>query len=135
MSLLRIQNLDKRFGSVKALSDLSLELDAGAPIALIGPNGAGKTTLFSTLCGYLRPSGGSIQILGESPGSRALVGRLTSMPQDARMDPHFSVGKQLVHYARLQGLSKAEATKDMQRVLDVVQLSDSANRWHRPTER
>jgi len=125
MSMVEIQGLEKRFGSVKALSDLTLELEAGAPIALIGPNGAGKTTLFSILCGYLRPSEGRVTVLGETPGSRALVGRLTSMPQDARMDPHFTIGRQLTHYARLQGLSKREAKLDMERVLEVVQLPNA----------
>ena len=124
MSMLSIKNLDKRYGSVKALNKLSLELDAGAPIALIGPNGAGKTTLFSVLCGYLKPSSGTVSVLGSSPGSKALVGRLTSMPQDARMDPHFSIGRQLIHYARLQGLSKNEAKLDAHRVLEQVQLAN-----------
>lgn len=122
MSMLSIHNLDKRYGSVKALNKLSLELETGPPIALIGPNGAGKTTLFSVLCGYLKPSSGKVSVLGASPGSKALVGRLTSMPQDARMDPHFSVGRQLIHYARLQGLSKQAAKSDAQRVLEHVQL-------------
>jgi len=126
MSLVITEGLEKRFGSVKALNNLNLELDAGEPIALIGPNGAGKTTLFSVLCGYLRPSTGNVSVLGEKPGSSALVGRLTSMPQDALMDPQFSVGRQLVHYARLQGLSKKAAKMDMLRVLERVQLADAA---------
>ncbi len=124
MSLLRIQQLEKRYGSVKALANLSLELEAGPPVALIGPNGAGKTTLFSILCGYLKPSAGSVEVLGEKPGSSALVGRLSAMPQDARMDPYFSVGRQLTHYARLQGLSRREAREEAVRVLDVVQLPE-----------
>jgi len=126
MSLVITEGLEKRFGSVKALNNLNLELDAGEPIALIGPNGAGKTTLFSVLCGYLRPSSGNVSVLGEKPGSSALVGRLTSMPQDALMDPQFSVGRQLVHYARLQALSKKAAKMDMLRVLERVQLADAA---------
>ncbi len=126
MSVVFTENLDKRFGSVKALNKLDLSLDAGEPIALIGPNGAGKTTLFSVLCGYLRPSSGTVKVLGEQPGSSALIGRVTSMPQDALMDPHFSVGRQLTHYARLQGLSKKAAKLDKDRVLDIVQLSEAS---------
>jgi len=126
MSVLTTNGLEKRYGSVKALNNLTLELDAGEPIALIGPNGAGKTTLFSVLCGYLRPSAGTVSVLGEKPGSAALVGRLNAMPQDALMDPQFSVGRQLVHYARLQGLSKKEAKHNMASVLDKVQLPDAA---------
>ena len=125
MSVVRIKALEKRFGSAKALSDLTLELDSGPPIALIGPNGAGKTTLFSVLCGFLKPSSGSVEVLGLKPGSRELVGKLTSMPQDAQMDPHFTVGRQLKHYARLQGLSKHDAGVDASRVLELVQLQNA----------
>lgn len=126
MSLVHIENCVKQYGSVKALNNLSLTLEAGPPIALIGPNGAGKTTLFSVLCGYLRLTRGSVSVLGEAPGSQALVGRLSSMPQDARMDPHFTVGRQLTQYARLQGLSKQDAKRDVERVLSIVQLPDVA---------
>lgn len=126
MSVLVTKGLEKRFGSIKALNNVNLELDAGEPIALIGPNGAGKTTLFSVLCGYLRPSAGDVSVLGEKPGSAALVGRLSAMPQDAWMNPQFNVGRQLVHYARLQGLSKKAAKYDMARVLDRVQLPHAA---------
>jgi len=77
------------------------------------------------LCGYLRPSSGTVTVLGQRPGSAELVGRLASMPQDALMDPHFSVGRQLVHYARLQGLSKKAAQRDTDRVLDCVQMREA----------
>ncbi len=127
MSVIHIENCVKQYGSVKALDNLSLTLDAGPPIALIGPNGAGKTTLFSILCGYLRVTRGSVSVLGEAPGSQSLVGRLSSMPQDARMDPHFTVGRQLTQYARLQGLSRSEAKRDVERVLSIVQLPDVAS--------
>ena len=127
MSVVRIGGLEKRFGSTKALNDLSLELEAGPPIALIGPNGAGKTTLFSVLCGFLKPSSGVVEVLGHKPGAQKLVGKLTSMPQDARMDPHFTVGRQLVHYARLQGLVGQNAKSDATRVLELVQLPNVAS--------
>lgn len=126
MSVVSISGLAKRFGSTKALSELTLELETGAPIALIGPNGAGKTTLFSVLCGFLKPSSGSVQVLGHKPGSHQLVGKLSAMPQDAQMDPHFTVGTQLTHYARLQGLSKREAKLDASRVLELIQLPNAA---------
>jgi len=126
MSVVNISGLEKRFGSTRALSELSLELEAGAPIALIGPNGAGKTTLFSVICGFLKPNSGSVKVLGLKPGSHDLVGKLASMPQDAQMDPHFNVVTQLEHYARLQGLSKREAELDASRVLELIQLPNAA---------
>ena len=91
MSILSCQNLVKKYGSIHALAGIDLSLEAGAPIALIGPNGAGKTTLFSLFCGFLRPSGGEVEILGAQPGSSSLHGRLAALPQDANLDPRFSI--------------------------------------------
>ncbi|MGB5985969.1 MAG: ABC transporter ATP-binding protein [Desulfobacterales bacterium] len=58
--LLRVSAIAKRFGGVKALSDISFEVPAGLIMGLIGPNGAGKTTLFNVITGAYRPDGGRI---------------------------------------------------------------------------
>ena len=63
--LLRIENLVKRFGGIKATDNLSLDVASGQLHAIIGPNGAGKTTLISQLTGQLRPSSGSIRFAGQ----------------------------------------------------------------------
>lgn len=123
MNLLNCRDLVKKYGSTRALDGIDLTLEAGAPIALIGPNGAGKTTLFSILCGFLRPSGGEVEILGSKPGRSGLHGRLAALPQDANLDPRFTIGHQLVLFARLQGFSAKQATAEAQRVLDQVELS------------
>ena len=64
-SLLRTDDLTKQFGSLVAVNDVSLSLEAGDPIALIGPNGAGKTTLYDILSGLLQPTSGTIRFKGE----------------------------------------------------------------------
>lgn len=125
MNILTTQGLSKHYGNVKALDSLDLSLESGEPIALIGPNGAGKTTLLSLLCGFIRPSEGSAKVLGEDIGSQALSGRLSALPQDAHLDPRFSIQKQLNLFTRLQGLSGADAKREVERVLDAVQLSDA----------
>jgi len=125
--IIDVQQLTKRYGDHTALSEVNFTLEKGAPVALVGPNGAGKTTLFSLLCGYIQPSIGDINILGHSPGSSALFGRLSALPQDAQLDPRFSIATQLSFYARLQGMSRKLATRDTARVLEMVALSDAAN--------
>lgn len=125
MNLIQCANVTKRYGGTLALDNVSLNLDVGAPIALIGPNGAGKTTLFSLLCGFLRATSGEVTILGHKAGDKALHGRLAALPQDANLDPRFSVGHQLQLFARLQGLSGSQATMEVRRVLEQVDLSDS----------
>lgn len=130
--IISVQNLAKNYGDKQALQQVNFELFKGAPIALVGPNGAGKTTLFSLLCGYIQPTSGVIEVLGEMPASSALFGRLSALPQDAQLDPRFSIAAQIIFYARLQGMSNAVAKKDMQRVLTMVGLADVAN--SRPSE-
>ncbi len=126
MSVLQARGLTKRFGSTVALNNVDLTLEVGDPIALIGPNGAGKTTLLSLVCGFLRSTSGDLTVLGESPGSAGLHGRVAALPQDAQLDPRFSVARQLELLARLQGQGKREARADVARVLELVQLQQSA---------
>lgn len=130
MTLINCESLSKHYGRTRALDSLDLALEPGEPIALIGPNGAGKTTLLSLLCGYIHPSSGRASVLGQEPGSGALVGRLAALPQDSAFDPHFSMQRQLRFYAELQGMNRHKARLDVQRVLDTVQLTDAA--LHKP---
>jgi ABC-type multidrug transport system ATPase subunit len=127
VKLLSCQGLVKSYGSSRALDGVDLSLEAGAPIALIGPNGAGKTTLFSLLCGFLRPSSGDVQVLGAKPGSTELHNRLAALPQDAQLDPRFSIGHQLVLFAKLQGYSSKQSKIEAMRVLERVGLPETFN--------
>ena len=65
MTLLVVDNLDKRFGGVTAAKAVTFSLEAGELLAVIGPNGAGKSTTFAMVGGQLRPDSGSVSLLGE----------------------------------------------------------------------
>ena len=131
-SIINCQNISHRFGQTLALNDVNFNVESGEPIALVGPNGAGKTTLFSILCGYLRPTSGRIEVLGHTPGSPALFGQLSALPQDAQLDPRFSVMKQLLFFAKLQGMNKQQALSEANRVLELVGLAQ--NKQAKPAE-
>ncbi len=62
--ILRVQGLSKSFGGLRAVEDVSFEVEEGALLGIIGPNGAGKTTLFNLLNGFLRPDQGQIVFAG-----------------------------------------------------------------------
>jgi len=125
VNIVTTNGLSKNYGSVQALDSIDLTLESGEPIALIGPNGSGKTTLFSLLCGYIHPSAGSATILGHNAGSKTLNGKLAALPQDAHLDPRFSIQRQLQLLAKLQGYGGVAAKKEVDRVLETVLLSDA----------
>ena len=67
--MLKIKNLNKSFGGLKAVNTVNLEVDKGSITGLIGPNGAGKTTLFNTIAGLYAPDSGDV-FLEEKKNSR-----------------------------------------------------------------
>ena len=82
-TLLRVENLVRRFGGILATDNLSLDVARGELHAIIGPNGAGKTTLISQLTGQLLPNSGTIHFAGQDitrsagvPAQRARAGAL-----------------------------------------------------------
>ena len=96
--------LSKRFGQVKAVTELNLEVKAGEIIGFLGPNGAGKTTTIRMLMGFIAPTSGQCSVLGGSlksqPGLRRRVGYL---PGDFRMDSGMT-GRDLFRwFGRLRG--------------------------------
>jgi branched-chain amino acid transport system ATP-binding protein len=77
--VLKIRSLDVAYGGLKALSDVSLDVEEGQLVAVVGPNGAGKTTLFKTISGVVTPVGGEIvykgkNLLAVAPYERAKLG-------------------------------------------------------------
>jgi ABC-type multidrug transport system ATPase subunit len=93
----------------------------GHVYGLIGPNGAGKTTTFSMLAGYLKPTEGSIEVLGFAPDQvDELRSRLGVLPQDAMLPPADKVGEFLLHMARLQDIPKDKAEEEAREVLREV---------------
>jgi branched-chain amino acid transport system ATP-binding protein len=82
-SVLSIEGVALRYGSVTALKDIDLQIKQGEVVALVGPNGAGKTSLFNCVSGFVRPSTGSVKLRGRDVTSasrheiaRAGVGRM-----------------------------------------------------------
>jgi branched-chain amino acid transport system ATP-binding protein len=87
--------VNHRFGRLEVLHNLFFSLKAGEKVALIGPNGAGKTTLINILTGFLRPSSGSVSLLGQdvtcvSPQARVSMGLGRSF-QVSTLMPHLSL--------------------------------------------
>ena len=117
------QGLTMRFGSVTALDRVNFTLPAGTILGLLGPNGSGKTTLLSILAGFIVPTAGSFQVLGESRHRLALArtGSLISRPL---LWPHLSCRDNL---RCVQGIHTGRQDREeVERLLEQVGLSGQA---------
>ncbi|MFJ4172671.1 ABC transporter ATP-binding protein [Microbacterium sp. NPDC089696] len=116
---IEIQRLHKRYGRRIALHELDLHVRPGTVFGLIGPNGAGKTTTLRTLVDVIRPSSGSVRVLGEDPrhGGAALRRRLGYVPGELRLDGRSSGHRMLAFYAQVSGARDAAATLSTAREL------------------
>jgi ABC-2 type transport system ATP-binding protein len=97
MSALETEGLGKRYGAKWALRDCAIEIPSGSVTALVGPNGAGKTTLLQLAVGLVRPSAGSVRVLGRSPRADAsdVLPRVGFVAQDHPLHRGFTVGETL----------------------------------------
>src|SRR5690606_19432870 len=95
----------KRFGNVTALDCLDLTLERGEICGLIGPNGAGKPTTMRLLLDVLRPSGGSLEVLGHDPraGGARLRRRIGYLPGELRLDSRLTGRELLGHLGMISG--------------------------------
>ena len=121
-------HLSKWYGQVIGLNDVSVTVPSGIT-GLLGPNGAGKSTFMKLITGQLKPSQGSVTVLGEPIWQNpALYGRMGFCPeQDAfyeRMTGHEWVSS----LVRLNGFGDAEADKRARQALALVELTDAADK-------
>jgi Cu-processing system ATP-binding protein len=120
-----LQGVTKCYGTVEAVRDVSFSLTPGA-VALVGHNGAGKTTLIKLLLGLIRPTGGTVTVLGENPaaGQFAARRRLGYLPENVSFNAALTGREILAFYARLKGEPVA---RNLQ-LLDRVGLEAAASR-------
>ncbi|MEV7799478.1 ABC transporter ATP-binding protein [Microbacterium foliorum] len=109
---IEIDRLQKRYGSRIALHELDLHVRPGTVFGLIGPNGAGKTTTLRTLVDVIRPSSGSVRVLGEDPrhGGAALRRRIGYVPGELHLEGRSSGHRMLAFYAQVSGERDSAAT-------------------------
>ena len=142
MSLLRVENVSKHFGSLVAVSDVSMNVEPGELRAVIGPNGAGKTTFFNLITGFFRPTSGRIVFDGEDitgllPARRVWRGiartfQVTEVFPELSVHENLRIPVEVASGRRLQPwLSRADDEKIRERIAEFLQmggLADKANR-------
>ncbi len=133
--MITIRNLNKTYSSgVQALRDLDLEIPVTGMFGLLGVNGAGKTTLMRVLAGLLNPTEGEVRVFGNDvttmQGKRAVKTLLGYLPQEFGLYPDLSAREFLDYIAILKGVTdRVLRQRHVDEVLDVVRLTDVADRW------
>jgi ABC-2 type transport system ATP-binding protein len=110
VAMIATEGLTKRYGSVTALTDLTVQIEAGV-VGLIGANGAGKSTLIKLVLGLLPPTSGGATVLGHDIVTEgfAIRQRVGYMPEHDCLPPDVSATELVVHMARMSGLGRTAA--------------------------
>jgi branched-chain amino acid transport system ATP-binding protein len=144
--ILEIKNLTVDFGGVRAVNNVSLELEPGEFVGLIGPNGAGKTTIFNLITNAFQPTTGEIKfkgksVLGKSPDKICRLGisrtfqNIRLFPQMTAYEnvelglhstPHYSLAEAFIRTPRAAKV-EADARKRAHELLEIVSLEQHVN--------
>ena len=134
-TLVRVEHLQKKYGSTTVVEDLSFSIGAGECLGVIGPNGAGKTTTIRMCLGLSTPDTGEIHYMLGAAGEPAL-----GMPQDAMaikarlgvvsqidtLDPDFTCAENLLVYGRYFGMRDAQIGQRIPELLEFASLTHKA---------
>jgi len=124
-----VVKLEKRFGSVTAVSDVSFTAGDGRVTGLLGPNGAGKTTTLRMLYGVMRPDRGSITVDGVDTSAKPLAAqaRVGVLPDVYGLYPRLTAREHIRYFGELHGMSRAalaERTEELFELLDMQHIAD-----------
>jgi len=128
-SILKVRNLQKKFGSFNAVSSLTFDVAQNEIVGLLGPNGAGKTTTLRMLSGLLSPTEGDISIanlslIDHSIAARRLMGYL---PENVPLYSDMTVEEFIDFVAQVKGIRKADRKKELERVGEFLSLQSHFN--------
>jgi ABC-2 type transport system ATP-binding protein len=126
--MISVAGITKRFGSLLAVSELSLDVRPGEMFGLIGPDGAGKTTTLRMVLGLLRPDAGAVRTCGLDPlrHHRALTQRVGYLSQRFSLYGDLSVDENIGFFAELHGVRNWRGRRD--ELLDMVRMSPFRDR-------
>lgn len=121
--ILSAEHVSKSFTNHKALDDVSIEVPRGKVYGLLGPNGAGKTTLIRIINHITAPDSGTVTLNGHRL-TASDVYNIGYLPEERGLYKKMKVGEQALFFARLKGLTKAEATSRLKEWFDRLEISD-----------
>ncbi|MDD5369498.1 MAG: ABC transporter ATP-binding protein [Anaerolineaceae bacterium] len=129
MTAIRIEDLKKQYGQVKALDGLTLSVEPGTVFGFLGPNGAGKTTTLRLLTGLAQPTSGKAWVAGIDIADRhGLAEIIGYLPEEPAFYPWMTPFEFLDYVARVFGLPTRERKSQVRELLEQVGLADVSKR-------
>lgn len=128
--IIEVKNLSKAFGEVKAVNDISFDVEAGSLFAFLGVNGAGKSTTIDMISTTLQPDAGEVTISGHVLGrdDDAIRHEIGIVFQDSLLDANLTVRENLMTRGSFYGMSKKDIKAAIVRVSEVVGLDEFIDR-------
>ncbi|MHA1213181.1 MAG: ATP-binding cassette domain-containing protein, partial [Candidatus Heimdallarchaeota archaeon] len=125
-SAVKLTDLTKDYGTLRAVNHLNLDIVEGEIFALVGPNGAGKTTAIKMILGILAPTSGEIQVLGWNiPKERKNIKRdIGYLAQQRAIYESLSTRENIEFFAAIKGMKKEAITEKTDELLQVLDLQD-----------
>ncbi len=127
MTQVQVSHIAKSFGSIKAVRDVTFEVDKGEIFGLLGPNGAGKTTTIRVMLDLFKPDAGTVSVLG-GPMSEEKKDLIGYMPEERGLYQDIPLERCLVYLATLKGFSAGEARRRLQKYLERFDLLPHKNK-------
>jgi len=133
MNAIETMDLTKKFGNLMAVDSVNIKVERGEIFGLFGPNGAGKSTIISMLCTILKPTSGTALVNGYDIVRQASLVRksIGIVFQDTSVDDRLTGRENLEMHADLYGVPKSEMRSQIDKMLELVELSDRSNEFVR----
>ena len=128
VTLLDVESLTKRYGSITAVDDLSFSVAPGETLGLLGPNGAGKTTTMGCIVGLLEPDGGRIAVDGLAPKSKTASAMVGYAAQRTALYLSLRVSENLAYFGGLYGLRGRALAEAVAKIVDLFDLDSLTGR-------
>lgn len=125
-SALRIEHVTKRFGGFTAVDDVSFSIPTGSIYGFLGPNGAGKTTTIRMILDIVRPSSGSISILGRA-SALDVRARIAYLPEEKGLYKKMTAVEIVAYFGTLKGMTRKDARRRARELLEQYGLGDFAD--------
>ena len=132
MTRLTLDRLEKRYGALLAVDQISLDIPSGEMVVLLGPSGCGKTTTLRMIAGFIEASGGDVLLDGQSildlPPYRREMGLVF---QSYALFPHMTVARNIAFGLEMRNTPRAATTERVQEMLKLTRLEKLADRYPR----